>query len=177
MKHISSPTVIYIYKKIYIYIYTLICTIYIYQLVAPHEELGKLRAEGMDVPPIMSVWWMDVQNHVCFPLSEASDSESSYLPKGLIKPSNEQELSMDDQVFSDSSTCQVGSMSRKWKSLEKNVTVLALLQRDAKVLRLDGYAELWKSYSILPVDGFSILEKLVQAYNMVWDGFRKYINK
>lgn len=168
MKHISSPTVIYIYKKIYIYIYTLICTIYIYQLVAPHEELGKLRAEGMDVPPIMSVF----QNG-----SEASDSESSYLPKGLIKPSNEQELSMDDQVFSDSSTCQVGSMSRKWKSLEKNVTVLALLQRDAKVLRLDGYAELWKSYSILPVDGFSILEKLVQAYNMVWDGFRKYINK
>lgn len=55
-------------------------------------------AERMDVPPDMSVF----QNG-----SEASDSESSYLPKGLMKPSNEQGLSMDDQVFSDSFTCQV----------------------------------------------------------------------
>lgn len=62
----------------------------LHQSVAPHEELGKLRAEGMDVPPNLSV----LQNG-----SEASDSETSYLPKGLIKPSNEQGLSMDDQVF------------------------------------------------------------------------------
>lgn len=70
----------------------------LHQSVSPHEELGKLRAEGMDVPPNLSV----LQNG-----SEASDSETSYLPKGLIKPSNEQGLSMDDQVFSDSLTCQV----------------------------------------------------------------------